>query len=259
MCQVVKSNYQVHLQSVDTMLRQTFWNTFLYAIFHSALSKFILLTKIVLWPRQKSRLDALCKVETRKSTGMTEHFLNVTNPLNWNINRIQSILALDDNKNAPIIIPSGTDITALPGQNLTLRCVSSEPVKWKIEDSIRAAYAEGVNIYIHTKIVSFIFLYCFLPLFQNNKYLADFNPIATYITDGNRFFESSLELRNIDYTFVGHYYCVKNSSSDYELSFLLQIEVAARIYLFVEGMLYLNRKVIWIYFEFSICIGLPLF
>lgn len=51
-------------------------------------------------------------------------------------------------------------------------------------------------------------------------------------------YETTLELTNVTYRYVGYYYCVKNSSDpDDSLEVLLENEQASRIYLFVEGML----------------------
>lgn len=54
-------------------------------------------------------------------------------------------------------------------------------------------------------------------------------------SDSNGQFKSYMRLNEIDFTFVGYYYCIKNLSKDYEMTYLLQTKQASRIYLFVDG------------------------
>lgn len=50
-------------------------------------------------------------------------------------------------------------------------------------------------------------------------------------------YESIIELPHVDFTFVGFYHCVKNSSeADGNLDTLVDNSLASSIYLFVEGM-----------------------
>lgn len=96
------------------------------------------------------------------------------------------------------------------------------PITWKYDDYIKRAYAEGIDI--HT-----------IKYRKSAKeLLTDFCPKITHKND-EHLFRSSIELRNIDFTFVGYYYCVKNASKDYEFSYLEQTKQASRIYLFVNG------------------------
>lgn len=63
----------------------------------------------------------------------------------------------------------------------------------------------------------------------------NFNPVIAHSASDDGKFESRLELQNIDYTLVGYYYCVKNSSKNYEFTHLVSTKEASRIYLFVNG------------------------
>lgn len=50
-------------------------------------------------------------------------------------------------------------------------------------------------------------------------------------------YEVIIELPHVDYTYVGFYHCVKNSSEvDVSLDALVDNSQASNIYLFVEGM-----------------------
>lgn len=52
--------------------------------------------------------------------------------------------------------------------------------------------------------------------------------------------QSELELIGVNYTYVGYFYCVKNSSEiDAILKTLVQNSQASKIYLFVDGNVFL--------------------
>lgn len=50
-------------------------------------------------------------------------------------------------------------------------------------------------------------------------------------------YESTLEIEEVDYTYVGYYHCVKNITEEEKesLDTLVEAGVASRIYLFVDG------------------------
>lgn len=73
-------------------------------------------------------------------------------------------------------------------------------------------------------------------MFQHGTHSSEFTPVINYTIDVDGKFKSFLKLQNIDYTFVGYYYCVKNSSNTEKPSSFLETKQSSRIYLFVEGI-----------------------
>lgn len=100
------------------------------------------------------------------------------------------------------------------GDDLMFLCKSSEPVTWVHDDYVKRAHSGGID-----------------------KEWPKFQPQIThsYESAENKF-ESTINLANIQYSFVGFYYCVKNASQYDEHTDLLKTKQGSRIYLFVEGI-----------------------
>lgn len=75
--------------------------------------------------------------------------------------------------------------------------------------------------------------------------MIDFDPIITHTFDQKRY-ESKIDLINIDFTFVGFYYCVKNASKNNDYSNLVKNKQASQIYLFVYGKLIVIDNCYWV-------------
>ncbi|XP_031631901.1 vascular endothelial growth factor receptor 1-like isoform X3 [Contarinia nasturtii] len=113
-------------------------------------------------------------------------------------------------ENAPLITPAEADITKLPSENVKFTCQSTEPIRWQTHEEF----------------------------YLNRHTITDMHHEGAEYA-----YESVLELIQIDYTYVGYYYCVKNSSvsdtNDREsLETLIESGHASRIYLFVEDPLH---------------------
>lgn len=115
----------------------------------------------------------------------------------------------------PFIYPNQSDVIALPSDNRTFICESTEPITWKYHKN--GTYAKESSRRLVTE-------------------SPNFNPTISHSCDSEDHCKSVIYLRNIDYTFNGHYYCVKNSSKELEMYQMLQVKNASRIYLFVKGI-----------------------
>lgn len=106
---------------------------------------------------------------------------------------------------APLLIPLKDEIILDLNDNFTLRCEDSEPITWKYP------VYDGVIEDTYTP------------------------------EDPKRTYGITLVLNNVNYQFVGNYYCIKSSSvtreimEDAELTNLANANLASSIYIYVNG------------------------
>ncbi|XP_055298876.1 vascular endothelial growth factor receptor 1-like isoform X18 [Sitodiplosis mosellana] len=118
---------------------------------------------------------------------------------------IDSIQCITDGV-APVITPPEPDITVLPSEKVKFTCQSTEPIHWQFHEEY---HLNGNQHNIHES----------------------YNHGSQYP------YESTLEIDQVDYTYVGYYHCVKNLTEaeiNEGLDTLVELGLASRIYLFVE-------------------------
>lgn len=127
---------------------------------------------------------------------------------------------------APLITPSETDVTVLPSENYSFSCQSSEPITWTAPN---VRFFSSYLYFLIRKFRVFIHYLNFQEEEQNtDKYEIHNSKFGNY-------FESKLKLKNIDYTFVGYYSCVKQSAASEQIEDAILNNDASQIYLFVDG------------------------
>lgn len=107
---------------------------------------------------------------------------------------------------SPLILPldvaKENDFFAKSGANYTLKCISDEPIHWRLSANQQ----------------------------ENNHQISH-----SELSPPNHY-ETHLNLINVNHRFVGLYYCAKNSSENANLQTQFQNRLASKIYVFVSGI-----------------------
>lgn len=119
---------------------------------------------------------------------------------------------------APLITPMAPDVTVKNSENVTFHCRSNEPIHWELAWT---AQMEEVTASASN---------------SNEHYNGLFHYVQTELPTAGNCYEIQLNLINVNYFFVGFYYCIKNSSASSNLETKLQNNLASKIYLFVQGL-----------------------
>lgn len=148
----------------------------------------------------------------------------------------------------PIIMPSESDVTVLPSENVNFTCQSTEPVHWRF--FVSAVYVTIDSIFVwrffflFCRIIHWITLLLFI-FFKQDGFESKYDIHESYNQNNEYPYQSILELPAVDYLNVGYYYCVKNATVDEHLDTLVDTGQASHIYLFVEGKFSRSLR-IWI-------------
>lgn len=94
-----------------------------------------------------------------------------------------------------------SDLFADKDANYTLKCMSDEPIHWRLSTNQ-----------------------------QKNNHRIEQLDLNT-----PNYYETHLHLINVNHRFVGLYYCAKNSSANANLQTQFQNRLASKIYVFVSG------------------------
>lgn len=115
-------------------------------------------------------------------------------------------------------------------ENVRLSCIANEPIYWRFHVCTTHKFhflLKFTAVRLNWKISSF----------YSKKAVYDFEITHnTHANHANKYsYESVLELKHVDYTYVDYYYCVKNTSeTNANIETLLRHRQATQIYVFVE-------------------------
>lgn len=117
---------------------------------------------------------------------------------------------------SPVIEPNVSGITFSPNTNETITCQSDEPIQWK-----------PFKVFEIKSIPRGIFF--------EQYFDGQFDVKYRNLTSDSPKYESILELINIDYTYVGYFYCIKNATQLNTTYGSWKADEASKIYIYVNG------------------------
>lgn len=93
------------------------------------------------------------------------------------------------------------------------------------------------------RVITKLHYYYFIRFsFKQEGFESKYDIHESYNPNNENPYQSILELPNVDYLYVGYYYCVKNATVDEHLDTLVDTGQASNIYLFVEGKISIFKE-----------------